>query len=515
MTKVCLLLLVTISFQLYSQSTLITPGNNQPNITANSTLGGIAAPRVTSVQRDAIVNPTLGLLIYNITNGCLEVFRGNGWYNICTSAYAPNNFNELLGGESWESSLCTQKTTDGGYIIVGSSESSYSGDVWSTNNGNSDFWIVKLNENFTINWQKSYGGSGNETAYYVQQTSDNGYIITGFSNSSASGDVTSASHGDYDAWILKLDSNGNVSWQKLLGGSGADYCRHIKQTADGGYILAGYSTSSASGDITQASRGNYDIWVVKLNSAGNIVWNKLLGGIGNEYCMQIEATTDNGYIVFGYSSSSLSGDVTATSHGGSDFWVVKLDANGNIIWNKLLGGDQDEYAYKGQVTSDGGYILVGNTSSSANGNVSGQNRGIGNFDCWIVRLNSGGSIVWEKIWGGDQYEMGYSALQLADGGFIICGISGSSASGDIMGFNNGESDALILRLDSAGNEIWQRLFGGKKYESINTIVSSGDGGFVLSGYSSSSESGNVNVANHSIGQYDFWILKIDSSGNIK
>ena len=230
-------------------------------------------------------------------------------------------------------------------------------------------------ENPTIQWENLLGGSGYDRGLSVQQTADGGYVLFGYSESSASGDVTGTNHGNNDLWVVKLNGAGRFSWQQLLGGSGDDRGRSIQQTADGGYILLGYSTSSASGDVTGTNHGGSDCWVVKLNPAGAIQWQKLLGGTGHDYGQSVQQTADGGYVLLGDSTSSVSGDVTGTSHGESDFWVVKLNPAGAIKWQQLLGGSGYDRGLSVQQTADGGYILFGDSSSSASGDVTGTNHG--------------------------------------------------------------------------------------------------------------------------------------------
>lgn len=284
---------------------------------------------------------------------------------------------KCLGGDGYDSAMTIQLTSDGGYIVAGSSSSS-NGDA-NSNHGSLDFWIVKLDNIGGVQWQKSLGGSGTETAYSIQQTSDGGYIVAGSSNSK-NGDVT-GNHGNMDVWIIKLDTNGSLEWQKSLGGSGYDYANSIRQTSDGGYIMAGYSNSN-DGDVT-SSQGSYDSWIVKLDNNGVLQWQKSLGGSNYDSASSILQISSGDYIVAGTSSSiNVNGYVTG-NHGGSDYWVLRIDKNGNIQWQKSLGGSGDDSATSIQLTSNGGYVVAG-SSSSNDGNVSGNN---GKKDYWVVKLN--------------------------------------------------------------------------------------------------------------------------------
>lgn len=249
------------------------------------------------------------------------------------------------------------------------------------NQGLWDFWIVKLNNIGDIEWQKSYGGSSTDEAYSIHQTTDGGYIVAGTSTSN-NGDVTE-NHGYSDFWIIKLFDNGDMEWQKSYGGSEFDIARSIQQTTDGGYIVAGES-SSTDGDATE-NQGLSDFWVIKLNSTGNMEWQKSYGGSGMDEAYSIQHTTDGGYLVAGRSHSN-DGNVTG-HHGERDVWIIKLDGTGNIEWQKSLGGSDDDGAYSVQQTTDGGYIIAG-YSSSNDGDVTENN---GQYDFWIVKLVGDGT----------------------------------------------------------------------------------------------------------------------------
>jgi len=347
--------------------------------------------------------------------------------------------------DAWQNSrggpaYSIQQTTDGGYIIAASS--SYSIDR------TYDYEIVKLTSTGELDWQKCLGGSSDDRAYSVQQTTDDGYIIAGYSASS-DGDV-SDNHGVYDYWIVKLTSTGELDWQKSFGGMGYDYAYSIQQTTDGGYIVAGRSSSN-DGDFS-GNHGYGDYLIVKLTSTGEIDWYKLLGGSGIDWAYSIKQTTDGGYIIAGCSSSN-NGDVSG-HHSDTvyniDYWIVKLTSAGEIDWQKCLGGSESEYAYSVQQTTDTGYIIAG-YSYSFDGDVS-ENKG--DLDYWIVKLTSTGEIDWQKSLGGSESDEAYSIQQTTDGGYIIAGYSRSNA-GDVSG-NHGSFDYWIIKLTSTGQLDWQK-----------------------------------------------------------
>jgi pimeloyl-ACP methyl ester carboxylesterase len=400
-----------------------------------------------------------------------------------------------LGGTGSESVRQMELTNGGGYILAGTSNAN-DGDV-SGNHGDSDFWIVKTDTAGVIQWQKSLGGSGTDVARSIQQTADSGYIVAGYSNSN-DGDVT-GHHGaaDYDYWVVKLDVNGNLQWQKSLGGSGADGAHAICQINDGSFVVTGYSNST-DGDIT-GNKGAYDYWVVKLNSNGNIVWEKSVGGSYSEMPYSIASTNDNGFIMAGYSESS-DGDASYNHGDGQafDHWVVKCDTYGNIQWQKSLGGSFADIAYDIKQTKDGGYIVAGHANST-DGDLTGSH---GNTDYWVIKLDASGNIKWQKNLGGSLFERAYSIWQTSDNGYIVAGNS-SSNDGDIAG-NHGDSDYWLIKLEENGKTEWQKTIGGTGSDLAYCIRQTARGEYVITG-SSTSSNGD---ATSNKGGSDIWLVKL-------
>ena len=399
-----------------------------------------------------------------------------------------------LGGSYYDKANSIEQTTDGGYILAGYSYSN-DGDV-TGNHGAGDVWIVKLDLIGNLSWQKSLGGSDGDAATSIQQTTDGGYIVAGISES-IDGDV-SGNHGGQDYWIVKLDANGNLTWQKSLGGSSGDYDTSIRQTLDGGYIVAGRS-SSFDGEVT-GNHGGGDFWIIKLAADGTLLWQKCLGGSYTDGAYAIQQTIDGGYIVAGQSESN-DGDVTG-NHGGDDFWIVKLDSTGNLSWQKSLGGSNDDEAYSIQQTTDGGYIVAG-TSKSINGDITGNH---GGDDYWVVKLDASGNLSWQKSFGGSYSDEATSIQQTIDGGYIVAGSSGSN-DGDVTG-NHGISDYWIVKLDSAGNLVWQKSLGGSSFDWAFSIQQCTDGGYIVAGYTHSND-GDVT---ENYGIHDVWVVKLGGFG---
>lgn len=402
-----------------------------------------------------------------------------------------------IGGTQTDFANSILPTSDGGFIIAGTTDSS-NGDILS-NQGSGDIFIVKLNHVGVIEWQKSYGGNNEDALSDVLQTIDGGYIFAGLTKSN-NGDV-SGNHGLRDYWIVKISNIGTIEWQKCYGGTNDDSAMSLQQYSDGNYIIAGH-TESINGDVN-VNHGQRDIWLVKIDTTGNILWQKSLGGTAFESAASIRHTADGGFIFIG-STSSSNGDVL-NQHGSYDWWVLKLNTIGAIEWQKSLGGSNFDFGHSIIQTADNGYIAAGRTWSN-NGDVSSDNAKEG----WLVKLNTTGSIQWTKTFGGSGEDIFFNAIQTSDGGYLTIGQTFSN-NGDISG-NHGGADIWTLKVDNNGTLQWQSILGGSNNEGGGSILQNVDGSYTLTGFSASND-GDVS-GNHG-GASDCWVVKLGSELNTK
>ena len=363
-----------------------------------------------------------------------------------------------------------------------------------------------------IEWQNSIGGSGDDFLSSVLQTTDGGYILSGWSGSNISGDKTENCYGAYDCWIVKIDAIGNIEWQNTIGGNDNDDLIKVIETDDGGFLLGALSESNISVDKTENSKGGVDYWILKIDSVGNIIWQHTIGGAGDDELTTIIQTSDGGYFLGGRSESNISGDKTENSYGIYDYWVVKTDSLGDILWQKTIGGDGEEEIYSILPTFDGGYLLGGHSRSNISG-IKTENC-IGNYDYWIVKIDGAGAVLWQNTIGGNNMDRLFSLTQMTDGGFLLGGYSLSNSSGDKTENSIGDADYWIVKTDSIGYIEWQNIFGGSTTDFMqSSVIQTNDKGFLLSGYSNSNISGNK--TENSQGERDFWIIQIDSIGRIQ
>lgn len=360
-------------------------------------------------------------------------------------------FEKAFGGPGSDEARDVEFTADGGYIMVGATTSFGAG-----NASNSDIYIVKVTSTGEHEWSKTFGTTGVEVGYSIQRTTDGGYIVAG--------STTSYGGGLDDVYLIKLDVNGTAEWTKTFGGGGVEVGREVKQTADGGYVIVGYSGTSAA----------FDIFLIKTDNKGGTEWTKMIGGSGFDVGNSIKETVD-GYIIAGETSSIGSGD--------SDFYLVKTDISGNVKWQKAFGGMGLDEAKYVQLTSDG-YIIAGDTESY----------GEGMSDIFILKTDTSGTEMWRKLLGGENKDVSKMIQPTPDGGYIVSGISRS------FGWIN--PDVWVVKLKASGETDWSKNYGGYGNEHCYAAKPTPDGGYIVTG--------STNTSN----KEEAYLLKLNASGEI-
>ena len=300
-------------------------------------------------------------------------------------------WDKTIGGADYDYLYFVQQTHDKGYILVGASFSNISGDKTANSKGSGDIWVVKTDAQGNVQWDKTIGSNDNDEVYSMVQTKDGGYLIGSTSPGNKSGDKTQNSRGDADYWIVKIDASGTIQWDKTIGGNRTDGLYALQQTRDGGYLLSGASQSNISGEKTAANIGLLDYWLVKTDSLGNVQWDKTFGGTNNDYLASIGKTMDGGYALGGQSASDASGNKTENSRGNYDYWLVKVDSSGTIQWQKTVGGNNADFLTSVRQVKEGYYLLGGTSYSDISGDKTSPQFGVADY--WFVILDSTGQMM--------------------------------------------------------------------------------------------------------------------------
>jgi M6 family metalloprotease-like protein len=358
---------------------------------------------------------------------------------------------QTYGGSSNDYGRSVQQTSDEGYIIAGYTNSFGA--------GGDDVYLVKTDASGIEQWSQTFGGSGDDYGYSVQQTSDGGYIIVG--ETEPYGASLS------DVYLIKTDADGNEQWSQIHGGSNDDAGHSVQQTSDSGYIIAGKTYSSGA--------GGPDVWLIKCGAIGEEQWSQTFGGYENDYGRSVQQTSDGGYIIAGYSNSTVNED--------DDVYLIKTNSAGALQWSQYLGGSEDDYGYSVQQTSDNGYIIVGETESF----------GASFSDVYLIKTNSSGYQVWSQTFGRTSDDWGNSVQQTSDGGYIIAG----------MTYSDGPSrDVYLVKTDASGSEQWSQIYGGDNRDEGYSVKQTSDDGYIIAGHTNS----------YGVGYYDVWLIRMDSEG---
>jgi hypothetical protein len=412
-------------------------------------------------------------------------------------------WDKTIGGTGNDGFSKILPMSGGGYILAGSSNSPAGHDKTNDGNGDLDFWIVKISANGTKEWDKSFGGPSYDGLSEIIQTADKGYILAGSSSSDAGGDKSENSRGGSDYWVIKLDSNFVKEWDKTIGGDGGDGLTAVRQTSDGGYLVAGSSNSNASGDKLKDRTDQYetssDPWLVKLTADGKLDWQKMLPW-GSLHCFEV--TGDGGYI------AGL--DIGGFEQVYGQYKVIKYNAANEIEWSGEYGSENNFSEIKTlTLTADGGYIL-GGYSYTSDGGVPYEY--FESADAFLVKINARGIQEWQQTFGSldkendTYYEDITSIVQNRDGSYLVGGNSVAPAGAFKTEQSRGGRDFWILKLQEDGNLLWEKTIGGNSNDYLTRILLTGEDGFLLCGSSGSALSGEK--SQNSLGENDIWLVKM-------
>ena len=366
-------------------------------------------------------------------------------------------------------------------------------------------------------WDFRYGGASAEFPSNILQTLDHGFLVSGYSFSTVSFNKTDSSRGNTDYWIVKTDSTGNIIWDKTFGGIGSDFMTSAIELPDSGFLLCGYSNSDSSGDKTQhninSNFSNFDFWIIRIDKNGNKTWDKTFGGNQSDILHKMLLLKNNSFLLGGATLSDSTADMSHHTYGNRDYWIIKIDSNGNKLWDFNYGGSLYDYLYTINQTSDNGFVLGGESRSPANScksqdSISSEN------DFWILKIDSNGIKMWDKTIGGDAVDNFSDLLILPGDKILICGTSNSGIGYDKTELNHGNIsyDYWIIKTDSLGNKLWDKVYGGIGNDDGIYNISKINNGFLLTGTSYCDISGDkseYNILNNEQG----WAIAIDTLGN--
>lgn len=413
----------------------------------------------------------------------------------------PIQWQKCYGGTGGEYAYSIKQTNDSGYIVIGQANSING--VVTGMKGMGDIWLTKLDKSGSLQWQKCYGGTQEDIGVCVLQTQDGGYLLEGYSKSN-NGDIL-GNKGGWDGILIKTDNVGNIVWQKCFGGTLDEYFSSIVSTTDGGYLLFGY-TFSNNGDVS-GNKGSSDLWVIKINLFGSIIWQRCYGGTSNDgvgLSVNSIMKYEKDFVLVGNSSSS-DGDLN-NNKGITDLWVVRIDSVGNLKWQSNFGGTNSDFGRGVVLDKDSNIVILGETRS----NDVDVTFTYGLREGWLLKLSNSGGLLSQKNFGGSGDDIPYDLIRTNDKGFGFIGASGSIGN-DATG-NHGLYDVWFVKLDSNLNKQWHHCYGGSGTEQAYSLIETKDGGYAFCGYATTN---NGDVSGCNSGPGDFWVVKLGSMSGLE
>lgn len=366
----------------------------------------------------------------------------------CLAPHTAATVSYTYGSSAAEGGSILRPVSDGGFIAAGYTASFGAGE--------NDIWVLKFDSEGRLIWQKSYGGAGNDYPTDVREVPAGGFIICGCTRSFGSGRD--------DAWILRLNDSGGILWQKAFGGTGRDYATSVQTDADNGFVVTGGTSSWGQGDM--------DIWVMKLSAGGDLQWSKTYGGAGFDWASSLAPAASGGWLV--------AGDTFSFGQGKNDLWILRLTPGGDVLWLKTIGGGDHDWAFRAKTVNGTDHVLIADTFSF----------GAGENDAWLLHIDAGGNVLWQKTCGGPSFDW-LGGLDLLQGGGFV-------AVGGTYSFGAGQDDLWAMRMTSSGEPVWQKVYGGMKGDSGTSLADFGSDRCLVQGTTSS----------HAAGEEDVWLLQL-------
>ena len=378
-------------------------------------------------------------------------------FNLAPTAFAQDTlWTRTYGGVDRDVCNCVRQTVDGGYVLAGLTDDYYGP-------FDAQYYLVKVDQFGDTLWSRKYGGDSYEEAHCVDVTSDGGYILAG--------DTYSYGAGHADFYLVKTDALGDTLWTSVHGSPGFDKARSVQQTTDGGYIVGGWISPEGL---------NPDVYLVKTDEYGDVVWTRTYGGSANDYGRSVRQTTDGGYVI--------AGGTYSFGAGGWDVYLVKTDSSGDTLWTRTYDGDNRDGARSVEQTADGGYILAGYANYVFNPPYEHYS------DLFLVKTDSNGTAEWSRMFSWGQEQRGHSVLQSGDGGYVVAGYFIAEMFGAVHFY--------VMKTDDRGTPMWVRTYGGDGSGAANSIVESADGGYAAGG----------GAYSFGAGRGDAYLVRIDESG---
>lgn len=405
------------------------------------------------------------------------------------ASHALIHWETTYGGKEGDSVRNAALLQDGSVLLTGFGGST---ELFTGRNRKVDIFVTLMDSKGQFLRSGNFGGMGEDRGYTAIQTASGDFLIAGASASTEGG--RSDPRGLWDGWVIRTDPDFNIRWEKSYGGKDNDSIREIIEAKDGGYIFCGYTQSPNLENF----HGGKDFWIVRLDEAGAVLWEKVYGGSGFDMAYSIAQTSDYGFVVAGYTFSS-DGDLKGKTHrGNGDWWIIKLNRYGDIEWHETYGGSGWDEPRKIAVTSDKGYIITGVTGSN-DGHISGNN---GRWDVWLLKLNRSGKVEWSKTFGGSDHDKAFSLTIDRRGNYFLAGYT-TSSDGDVSQHHGG-MDAWVLRVSASGSLMWEHTFGTERDECAESIIQMKDGTYLFAG---GVFKGKPEIAGDSGRLYeDYWIV---------